>query len=66
MIIFSEYHRQPGHTSPGYCGTVLYSTWLIVAWYGMFCPTSSCSIDDRRHVQSLLHDVLVEAIVTQF
>ena len=41
---FLRISSSTSHTSPGYRGTVLYSTWLIVAWYGMFCPTSSCSI----------------------
>ena len=50
IIIFSEYHRQPAIHLLAICCTVLYSTWLIVAWHGMICPTSSCSIDNMYNL----------------
>ena len=34
---------------------VLYSTWLIVAWHGMFCPTSSCSIDGMYNLCYMMY-----------
>ena len=34
---------------------LLYSTWLIVAWHVMFCPTSSCYIDDMYNLWYMMY-----------